>query len=211
MKRLAIFLGVVSFFILAGAINGANNQSQSDAPSPTTLVPNLISVNWLPESEQSKLTCSEFNICLHVKVKVAKACQSLQLTYPIYTPDTTELIATGSSYWGSVAGNSVSNVEIGISNNLKKYPSFGLPQVKCLQKSILESPRTGMYDFPPEYCSISSDCYSTSVPFWSEDNQNNWTEPDSGGSGYQVVCNDGWVSQSGGIQGACSHHGGVRD
>lgn len=30
-----------------------------------------------------------------------------------------------------------------------------------------------------------------------------------GGSGYRVRCNDGTVSQSGGKQGACSHHGGV--
>jgi hypothetical protein len=27
--------------------------------------------------------------------------------------------------------------------------------------------------------------------------------------GYTVICRDGWVSHSGGIQGACSHHGGV--
>ena len=31
----------------------------------------------------------------------------------------------------------------------------------------------------------------------------------SRGSGYDVVCADGWVSSSGGKQGACSHHGGV--
>lgn len=31
----------------------------------------------------------------------------------------------------------------------------------------------------------------------------------SGGSGYDVVCSDGWVSSSGGKQGACSHHGGI--
>jgi hypothetical protein len=29
------------------------------------------------------------------------------------------------------------------------------------------------------------------------------------GRGYPVVCTDGWISNSGGIQGACSHHGGV--
>jgi len=29
------------------------------------------------------------------------------------------------------------------------------------------------------------------------------------GGGYTVVCADGWVSQSGGIQGACSSHGGI--
>lgn len=32
----------------------------------------------------------------------------------------------------------------------------------------------------------------------------------SGGSGYNVTCADGWVSSSGGKQGACSHHGGIR-
>lgn len=32
----------------------------------------------------------------------------------------------------------------------------------------------------------------------------------SGVSGNNVVCADGWVSSSGGKQGACSHHGGVR-
>ena len=30
------------------------------------------------------------------------------------------------------------------------------------------------------------------------------------GRGYRVLCADGTYSQSGGIQGACSHHGGVR-
>jgi hypothetical protein len=29
-------------------------------------------------------------------------------------------------------------------------------------------------------------------------------------NGYAVVCTDGWLSHSGGRQGACSHHGGVR-
>jgi hypothetical protein len=29
-------------------------------------------------------------------------------------------------------------------------------------------------------------------------------------NGYTVRCADGWISQSGGRQGACSHHGGVR-
>jgi hypothetical protein len=29
-------------------------------------------------------------------------------------------------------------------------------------------------------------------------------------NGYAVVCADGWLSHSGGRQGACSHHGGVR-
>ena len=28
--------------------------------------------------------------------------------------------------------------------------------------------------------------------------------------GYPVTCRDGWVSSSGGIQGACSYHGGER-
>lgn len=29
------------------------------------------------------------------------------------------------------------------------------------------------------------------------------------GRGYAVTCSDGWLSHSGGIQGACSHHGGI--
>jgi hypothetical protein len=29
------------------------------------------------------------------------------------------------------------------------------------------------------------------------------------GTGYPVICADGYLSNSGGIQGACSHHGGV--
>jgi hypothetical protein len=29
------------------------------------------------------------------------------------------------------------------------------------------------------------------------------------GNGYPVVCADGWLSHSGGIRGACSHHGGI--
>lgn len=34
--------------------------------------------------------------------------------------------------------------------------------------------------------------------------------PAQQGDGYRVTCADGWVSASGGEQGACSHHGGVR-
>jgi hypothetical protein len=34
------------------------------------------------------------------------------------------------------------------------------------------------------------------------------TSPSAGG-GYATVCSDGWMSHSGGIQGACSSHGGV--
>jgi hypothetical protein len=33
--------------------------------------------------------------------------------------------------------------------------------------------------------------------------------PGSAGGGYSTVCADGWVSSSGGKQGACSHHGGL--
>lgn len=33
--------------------------------------------------------------------------------------------------------------------------------------------------------------------------------PPSNSGGYTVTCNDGTISNSGGIQGACSHHGGV--
>lgn len=29
-------------------------------------------------------------------------------------------------------------------------------------------------------------------------------------NGYVVTCRDGWISNSGGVQGACSGHGGVR-
>lgn len=36
------------------------------------------------------------------------------------------------------------------------------------------------------------------------------TEDFGSGNGYIVECEDGTMSDSGGIQGACSHHGGVR-
>lgn len=36
------------------------------------------------------------------------------------------------------------------------------------------------------------------------------TEDFGSGNGYVVECEDGTLSDSGGIQGACSHHGGVR-
>lgn len=36
------------------------------------------------------------------------------------------------------------------------------------------------------------------------------TEDFGSGNGYVVECQDGTLSDSGGIQGACSHHGGVR-
>lgn len=45
----------------------------------------------------------------------------------------------------------------------------------------------------------------TSVP----GSSNGYTQDYGSGNGYTVVCADGTVSDSGGIQGACSHHGGV--
>lgn len=50
----------------------------------------------------------------------------------------------------------------------------------------------GRYDPPADFCSVVS-CVSD---FFS-------------GNGYVVRCNDGVYSKSGGIQGACSQHGGV--
>jgi len=44
----------------------------------------------------------------------------------------------------------------------------------------------------------------------------NLIAPNNGGgggaqfNGYVVTCADGWISHSGGRQGACSHHGGIR-
>lgn len=50
----------------------------------------------------------------------------------------------------------------------------------------------GRYDPPADFCSVAS-CITD---FWA-------------GNGYVVRCNDGLYSKSGGIQGACSSHGGV--
>ncbi len=43
----------------------------------------------------------------------------------------------------------------------------------------------------------------------SDSGSGGYTENYGNGNGYTVVCADGTVSDSGGIQGACSHHGGV--
>jgi hypothetical protein len=41
------------------------------------------------------------------------------------------------------------------------------------------------------------------------DESDGFTDDYGSGDGYPVICNDGTMSDSGGIQGACSHHGGV--
>lgn len=66
------------------------------------------------------------------------------------------------------------------------------------------------YDYPDEenygddsdYGSYSDGDYGGTPPGENIPNYDN-------GRGYRVQCNDGTYSQSGGIQGACSHHGGV--
>jgi hypothetical protein len=66
------------------------------------------------------------------------------------------------------------------------------------------------YDYPDEdnhgddsdYDSYSNEDYGGTPPGENIPNYDN-------GRGYRVQCNDGTYSQSGGIQGACSHHGGV--
>lgn len=66
------------------------------------------------------------------------------------------------------------------------------------------------YDYPDgedygdysDYDSYSDGDYGGTPPGENIPNYDN-------GRGYRVQCNDGTYSQSGGIQGACSHHGGV--
>jgi hypothetical protein len=53
----------------------------------------------------------------------------------------------------------------------------------------------------------SSDGSSTYTPDYN--NGDGYTEDYGSGNGYTVTCADGTLSDSGGIQGACSHHGGV--
>jgi hypothetical protein len=44
---------------------------------------------------------------------------------------------------------------------------------------------------------------------YDDDSGSGYTEDYGSGNGYTVVCADGTLSDSGGVQGACSHHGGV--
>ncbi len=59
-------------------------------------------------------------------------------------------------------------------------------------------------DYEPEYTPSDDYDYDYTPPGENIPNYDN-------GRGYRVQCADGTYSQSGGIQGACSHHGGVAD
>jgi hypothetical protein len=55
----------------------------------------------------------------------------------------------------------------------------------------------------------TSDSYGTADSYGTSGSSSGATEDYGTGNGYSVVCADGTLSDSGGIQGACSHHGGV--
>lgn len=70
----------------------------------------------------------------------------------------------------------------------------------CEQITSTSTSGSPSYDYtPPSYDSGSGYDYSSPGT----------TENYGSGNGYPVICADGTLSDSGGIQGACSHHGGV--
>ncbi len=159
--------------------------------------------------------CTEIYRCVLGNVAVAEPCTALEFEFDVLNPETSEVLVKGAkSYWGSV-GVGLTDVEWGVNNAVSKAMTYSVPEVKCLTEKPDDLVARAVYDFPDGYCEglgIGA-CTSFAMTGWEIDQYNAGTTTDpwgaGSGDGYTVVCNDGWVSQAGGKQGACSHHGGV--
>ena len=90
-------------------------------------------------------------------------------------------------------------------HDLGPDPYEGLPEEPgYVPPDDYEPEYTPSDDYEPEYTPSDDYDYDYTPPGENILNYDN-------GRGYRVQCADGTYSQSGGIQGACSHHGGVAD
>jgi len=173
--------------------------------------------------------CGTLWICSFVNVTSSTRCEHLVFDFEIIDAVTREtVVPQARSYWGYIP-EGLSQVEYGFNNPLLQSTAFSKPIATCLDSLPTPDVISSLQTFAPSFCesdwlaacskhSISGweveNLYATQFPIevQRDNNLQSYNPPeDFSMSGYTVICEDGWVSQSGGKQGACSHHGGVAD
>ena len=200
--------------LLSGCSAGASYNYENDATQENSLEPTNLAVSWFDESGDLNYECIKFWTCVFVEVKSQESCPAIVANFEISNFDGQVIVPNASSYGSSLNSGQTAVLEIGFNNAINEQVFFSFPTVTCTEPLILASWETGMYNFPVSYCDplYPNLCSKTGVPAQEWNNIGSYT-PSTGsvGDGVAVVCNDGWVSNSGGKQGACSSHGGIAD
>lgn len=161
--------------------------------------------------------CSVIWGCVFGNVTAPEPCEGIEFAFDVTDTETGEVLASQTkSYWGKVKAG-VTEVEWGINNDIPKAVSYSKPTATCLPEKPNPAVATSMASLPASFCEgdFKASCSAQSLSGWElrrirleQEAKDNFVDLDPS-NGYTVLCNDGWVSESGGIQGACSHHGGV--
>lgn len=201
-------LVIFTSLVLAGC-------SSSYQETYATLEPAAPSVTTYSQEQINAHECGVIYVCVAGSVTTSEACAALEFTFNVLDLKTSAILVAGAkSYWSAVNAGTTA-VEWGVNNAITGKIQYTAPVAKCLSKKPNYRIARAVFDFPKGYCSGRPifACSSAAMTGWEidEHNSDSTTVPggSSGGNGYTVVCNDGWVSESGGIQGACSRHGGV--
>jgi hypothetical protein len=212
MKKIAISILAFIFLASVSACQAVvvRPQTQID-PAHPWVVP-------LDQEAAPNYSCETIWICQPVNITASVACDYLVFDFTITNTATNEvLVRNARSYWGAVPAG-LTQVEFGYNNAVFNQTSFSTPVATCLDKQPDEQTLKSLQEFPSSFCEkgIEYGCSASSLTAWELDRMSREAESKegsdyTGGSGYEVTCEDGWISESGGIQGACSHHGGVAD
>lgn len=215
LRKLWILPGAFVFILLINAFSQAGTPTGVET-SQTAASP-VFTADWLTADQAKDLECQEFYSCSQLYVTSRVDCPAIQLDYQILDKSEKPIITKAVTYWGEIKADNKTYVEVGINNKISGTIKLSFPTFKCLDKDITFYSNAAMYDLPANLCDVGSYCSASSL----NGRQIDAGYSDSGyvdngftgdqGSGYSVVCEDGWVSPSGGKQGACSHHGGVAD
>jgi hypothetical protein len=208
------FLGFHAFLLFVGVVSGC---SAVDSRSFTSIDSSHPEVTIYDNATIQELDCSVIWTCVFGNITASEPCAALEFTFDVIDPATkSALVHSAKSYWGSI-GSGITEVEWGINNYIPKAVNFSKPIATCLQDKPDPVLAKSMANFPSSFCDgdFRSSCSAQSLSGWelrqkrlAQEAVKNFKDLEPT-YGYTVLCNDGWVSESGGLQGACSHHGGV--
>jgi hypothetical protein len=211
---LIFVVAMLALALLTLSVTSLIPSQNSSSYSPENLEENSksIEVSWLSPEDQNLVSCTKYWNCTFVEVTSPSYCSALKLNFSILNGNTQAHVVAATSYSGEIYASTPTFVELGFNNLIEKEVLFSFPLVSCTEPLVLSSWETGMYDFPSSFCDSEYPmlCSKTGVT------AQTWTSTDEtdlywNGGGSTVLCNDGWISNSGGKQGACSSHGGVAD
>ena len=185
-----------------------------------------IAYKWLPARD---CTNAQFMICWQLELATAEPCATAVARFTVSDEQGQRL----GRFWSAAplysAGGQAWAVEFGSVTPVVAEVFGEVISVSCLEMSDAYGYNAAysMIDLPGSYCGGSCTVavvpvaptlpeyseyydYSEYYGYWKDSYLPEYTIPERSGTGYMVFCNDGTVSYSGGKQGACSWHGGVR-